>query len=221
MVLCKIGTDEVWNAFGFFGGGNTGKSSLSFIVGRLLVERDGFVLEKERLLKVIDDNFRFENGLVSSDDWGGDKSGKCREFKECIARLGHSYVEAKPDRQTFRLGSFIGWFLTCNNVPTPVIVRSNRDEYVSKLLTSNPCHSKTPQHPTSPSQDKIDASPEIRNKIHSAFAPSWEYFLVTRMSTNSPEDNPMLENLALRAYDLWHHMVFRNATQNGENRRVL
>jgi hypothetical protein len=219
MVICETSNRQsIWDAFGFFGGGSTGKSALSFILGRLLVERDGFLVNNGRGLKIIDDNFTLENGLVSSDDWGGkDKLGKRCAFIECLNKLGYSDkkvdTQVRPQHQAFKLNTFIGWLMFFDDLPTPKIVKTNRDEFVNKLLCSNPCHGKTPDHPTSPSQDEICASPQIRDRIRESFARSWKYWTVTRRNTKGAQDGPVLENLALKAYDLWQPILSRNATQ--------
>ncbi len=210
MVLCKRNEGATyWDAFGFLGAGWTGKSSTSFILARLLVEKDGFIVKKGTSLKVIDDNFRLENGVVSSNDWGGDKSGKCCEFVECLEKHGHSHQEARPNDQEFKLGSFIGWLMVSDDVPTYVIEKSNRDEFMNKLLRLNPCHR--------PSQDEINANPELREQIRNRFNPSWEYSITRRRNTQSAEDNPLLENLGQKAYDVWHlHPTIFDSEKEGQ-----
>ena len=209
MVLCKRNEGAAfWDAFGFLGGGWTGKSSVSFILARLLVEKDGFIVKKGTSLKVIDDNFRLEDGVVSSYDWGGDKSGKCCEFIEYLEKFGHSHQEARPRNQAFKLGSFIGWLLVSDDVPTYVIENSNRDEFINKLLSLNPCHS--------PSQDEINANQELREQIRDRFNPSWKYSIARRRNTQSPEDIPLLEKLGQKAYDVWHlhPMIFYSENES-------
>lgn len=220
MVICKTKEEELWSAFGFFGGGSAGKSSLSFGLARLLVERDGFIVNEGYSLKVIDDNFTLENGIVSSDDWGGDKTGKCCEFVECLESLGHSHIEARPQKQAFALGTLTAWFIICEDVPTPLIAKATRDDFIVNLLSSNPCHGKSGEHPTSPSQEEINSSSQIREKIRNSFASSWAYFIVKRRNTQSPKDGPMLDDLASKAYDLWHNTVSRHTASNDHKASV-
>jgi len=208
MVLCKRNERETdWNAFGLLGEGCAGKSTISFILARLLVEKDSFIVKSGTSLKVIDDNFTLDNGVVSSDDWGGDKLGKLgkqQQFVDFLADLGHSHCEARPNKGKFHIGTFIGWLLISGNMQTYAIMRSNRDEFIEKLLDLNPCHGKTDDHPTSPSQEEINSQPEVREQIRASFDPSWEYSTVTRKNTRSREDEPLLEILAQKAYDVWH-----------------
>jgi len=220
MVLCKRDYDMAWDAFGFFGGGWSGKSVLSFSLAKLLVERDGFIVTKDRCLTIIDDNFRLENGLIASDGWGGDKTGKCHEFKESLEKLGGCYLDAQPQGQVFKLGSFMGWLIICDDAPLPTITQTDRDGFINKLLGSNPCHSRTDKYPTSPSQEEINASPKIREIIRNTFAVSWDYSIVTRRNTQTARDAPVLDSLALRAYDSWQPIVSRHATPKSEKTGV-
>jgi len=184
--------DKFWNAFGFFGKGGAGKTSLTFILAKLLVEKDGLIVRNDTALKVIDDNFTIENRVVSSTDWSGDKLGKQQQFVDSLAALGHSEIEARPNNGKFQIGTFIGWLLVCdNNVPRYTITESNRDEFVSRLLGLDPCHS--------PSQVEIDSQPQLRKEIRDRFHVSWDYSIVLRHNTQSAEDEPMVENLALEA----------------------
>ena len=65
MVLCKrVESEPLWDAFGFLGQGKTGKTTVSFILAKLLVEKDGFIAKKGMRLKVVDENFTLDNGAV-------------------------------------------------------------------------------------------------------------------------------------------------------------
>jgi hypothetical protein len=196
MVICKRSEKGLlWNAFGFLGQGGAGKSSLSFILGRLLVEMDHFIIEAGTSLKILDDNFTLENGLVSSSNWGGDTMGKQQQFIDCLKKVGHSDQEARPLNHSFKIGTFRSWLLLSGEVSQYVIQQTDRDDFIRTLLPLNPCHS--------PRQDEIDGSPQIREHIRGSFDPSWNYAIVTRRNTRSREDEPLLEKLAREAYDVW------------------
>ncbi|MGO9643686.1 MAG: hypothetical protein ACLPY5_02945 [Candidatus Bathyarchaeia archaeon] len=193
----KDGGGKFWNAFGFFGKGGAGKTTLTFILAKLLVEKNELMVRNGTSLKVIDDNFTLENRVVSSSDWGSDKLGKQQLFIDSLRALGHSDIEARPNKGEFQIATFIGWLLVCdNNVPKYTITKSTRDEFVNILLGLDPCHSH--------SQAEINLQPRLREEIRERFDVSWNYCIVRRHNTQSAEDEPMLEDLALKAYEDWH-----------------
>jgi len=189
--------DTGWSAFGLLGQGGVGKSTISFSLARLLVEKDGFIVNARASLRVIDDNFTLEDRVVSSADWGGDISGKQRQFIDYLRAVEHSDKEARPQNGKFRITSFIGWLLICGNgVSKYTIKKSDRNFFVSELLKLNPCHN--------PSQAEIDSQQMLREQIRDKFDDSWTYSIVKR----SAKDEGLTEDLAQLAYATWHQSSF-------------
>jgi len=130
---------EVWNGFGFFGQGQSGKTTVSFdFASRLL--RDG-MLE----MKVFDDRLLLNAGIlkrdIPQDHFGSDRLGKMVLF-QCEARIkGKQLTDFSPETgKEYPVNNATIWFLLPKvEIKEPVWKICSFAEFLRTLAESHPC----------------------------------------------------------------------------------
>jgi hypothetical protein len=127
-----------WDAFGFFGGGLSGKSTVSFDFALRLL-RDG-ILD----IKVFDDRFFLDGNTVERDpkyDWGEDRTRKRAEFQQEAKSRNKQLEDFLPAiGEKYALGNVTIWFLCPSD---DLEYRANPlgfDDFLEFLITKDPFH---------------------------------------------------------------------------------
>jgi hypothetical protein len=160
MVIWK--GEAAWSAFGFFGQGGSGKTTLSFDFSLRLL-RDGFLD-----LKVFDDRLLLDTNTVRRDGestWGRpDGLGKRTEFEREANSRNMQLDDFLPDvGEEYVLGDVTIWFLTPTDRPELHRKPLGLSEFLEWLVDKDPFHDLK-----KPTAD--DLSPSFRQ--------NWRYELV-------------------------------------------
>ncbi|HUK27615.1 MAG TPA: hypothetical protein VLV31_04260 [Candidatus Acidoferrales bacterium] len=135
MVIWK--KEASWDGFGFLGESRHGKTSLSFAFASLLFKSG---VEQ---IRVLDDCFKLERERVRQcREWGSrGQLGELyySELAKALATSGRSIKEIEPGDHTYQLHNVgLCLLLTANTDSTPRMDRCGREEFVDKLMPSNP-----------------------------------------------------------------------------------
>lgn len=128
-----------WDAFGFFGGGLSGKSTVSFDFALRLL-RDG-ILD----IKVFDDRFFLDGNTVERDPkyppYGEDRTGKRTEFEQEAKSRNMQLEDFLPAiGEKYELGNVTIWFLSPSD---DLEYRRNAlgfDDFLEFLAPKDPFH---------------------------------------------------------------------------------
>jgi hypothetical protein len=137
MVIWKGVQD--WNAFGFFGKGGSGKTTVSFDFALRLL-RAGIVD-----LKVFDDRFLFMDGLVRRDEeskWGSDRLDKRAEFEQEAKLRNKQLDDFLPEigKDYVIVNNATIWFLCAQDALSYYRKSLSFEEFLNLLASSDPCH---------------------------------------------------------------------------------
>lgn len=127
-----------WDAFGFFGGGLSGKSTVSFDFALRLL-RQG-ILD----IKVFDDRFFLDGNTVERDPeytWGEDRTGKRTDFEQEAKSRNKQLEDFLPAiGEKYALGNVTIWFLS----PSDGLEYRRNDlgfnDFLEFLATKDPYH---------------------------------------------------------------------------------
>jgi len=181
MVIWKKG-ETAWNGFGFLGESKHGKTPLSFAFARIL-----FLSDKPEI-KILDDCFTIEKGRTRQCRIWGSRDhlgqGYYTELAEALKGSGRSITEVEPGHNSYPLGKVAMYLLLFAEGTAPFKKqRCHRQEFVEKLMSSNPFTWNYPK----PGKDIV----------LQRFKDSWSYFIVHRKKETTKELIDLLAHEAI------------------------
>ena len=170
MVIWK--KEDAWNGFGFLGESRHGKTPLSFAFARIL-----FLSDKPEI-KILDDCFTLEAGRIRQcREWGSrDHLGQAyyTELAEALRVSGRSITEVEPRNDSYPLGKVAMYLLLfADGTVSFKKQRCHRQEFVEKLMSSNPFTWNYPK----PGKDIV----------LQRFKDTWSYFIIHRKKETTKE----------------------------------
>lgn len=186
MVIWRKG--DTWNGFGFFGESRHGKTPLSFAFARVLF------MNGIRELKVFDDCFEIEDSTIRQCRvWGRrEKLGESyyTELAEVMKMSSRSIRELEPKNHSYLLGNVASYLLQLADGTTSFKKqRCSREEFVEKLMPSNPFTWNYPK----PGKDIV----------FQRFKNSWTYFIIQRQRETNRE---LIDALTNEAFEDAEHL---------------
>jgi len=171
MVIWKKG-HSAWNGFGFFGESKHGKTPISFAFARLLF------LSDQPEIKVLDNCFTVEDGRVRQCRTWGDREhlGQAyyTELTEAMKLSDRSITELEPGTHSYSLNKVAMYLLLIADGPAPFKKqRCHRQEFVEKLMSSNPFIWNYPK--------------PGKNIVLDRFKDAWSYFIIQRQKETTKE----------------------------------
>ena len=172
---------EVWNGFGFFGESRQGKTPLSFAFARLLF------LNGNTEIKILDDCFTIEDGRISQcKNWGTPNhlgQSYYSLLTEAMKGAHRSVAEIEPGKVSYPLGKVVAYLLFAGGTEPFKKERCHRQEFVEKLMSSNPF-----------TWDYPKPGKEV---VLQRFKDAWSYFIIHRQKETTRELIDLLANQAI------------------------
>lgn len=181
MVIWRV--EGSWDGVGFFGESRHGKTPLSFAFAHLLFKSG--VGE----IRVFDDCFKVERERVRQcRAWGNrGQLGEAyySELAKAMRASGHSASELEPGDHTYQLRNVAMCLLLIGNTGDAVKKeRCSREEFVEKLMPSNPFAWDYPK--------------PGKNVVLQRLKENWRYFLIRRQAKTTKE---LIDAVANEAFE--------------------
>ena len=175
-------TEDAWNGFSFFGESRHGKTPLSLAFARILF------LSYKPEIKLLDDCFTIEDGRIRQCRiWGRrDHLGQAyyTELAEAMKVSGRSITEVEPGHESYPLGKLAVYLLLLADGTLPFKKeRCHRQEFVEKLMSSNPFPWNYPK----PGKDIV----------LQRLKDTWSYFIINRQKETTRGLIDLLANEAI------------------------
>ena len=180
MVVWK--TEDAWKGFSFFGESRRGKTPLSLAFARILF------LSCKPEIKILDDCFTIEDGRIRQcriwrrrDHFG---QAYYTELAEAMKASGRSITEVDPEHESYPLGKVAMYLLLLSDSRVPFKKqRCHRQEFVEKLMSSNPFPWNYPK--------------PGKNIVLQRLKDAWNYYIINRQKETTRELIDLLANEAL------------------------
>jgi len=155
--------ESAWDGFGFLGESRHGKTPLSFAFAQLLLKSG---VEE---IRVLDDCFKLERERVRQCRAWGNRGQLAETYYSELARgmaaSGRKISELEPGDHTYQLHNVVLCLLLVTNTGNALKKeRCSREEFVEKLMPSNPFAWDYPK--------------PGKNVILQRFSEGWRYFII-------------------------------------------